>query len=222
MPDNIKPKDDALRQVMRRRKERRPSMELPKEVEDRVMERICAPDKVKSEERRVKSEERRVKNEERRVKSEERRVKNQNVFLLAQLYDSSLFTLHSSFFTLRSSLSILRPLIAAAAIACILVLAETMIPEKQKEDISAIVAKVEIHQPVEPGTNTKREHPQTSVTDTQIASLKKRGLPPKTEKADKIENVAHDPIEKTEVCINCELDAMADELTAMINEFENQ
>ena len=62
MPDNIKPKDDALRQVMRRRKERRPSMELPKEVEDRVMERICAPDKVKSEERRVKSEERRVKN----------------------------------------------------------------------------------------------------------------------------------------------------------------
>ena len=215
MPDNIKPKDDALRQVMRRRKERRPSMELPKEVEDRVMERICAPDKVKSEERRVKSE-------ERRVKSEERRVKNQNVFLLAQLYDSSLFTLHSSFFTLRSSLSILRPLGAAAAIACILVLAETMIPEKQKEDISAIVAKVEIHQPVEPGTNTKREHPQTSVPDTQIASLKKRGLPPKTEKADEIENVAHDPIEKTEVCINCELDAMADELTAMINEFENQ
>ena len=215
MPDNIKPKDDALRQVMRRRKERRPSMELPKEVEDRVMERICAPDKVKSEERRVKSE--------------ERRVKNQNVFLLAQLYDSSLFTLHSSFFTLRSSLftlrsslSILRPLSAAAAIACILVLAETMIPEKQKEDISAIVAKVEIHQPVEPGTNTKREHPQTSVPDTQIASLKKRGLPPKTEKADEIENVAHDPIEKTEVCINCELDAMADELTAMINEFENQ
>ena len=208
MPDNIKPKDDALRQVMRRRKERRPSMELPKEVEDRVMERICAPDK---------------------VKSEERRVKNQNVFLLAQLYDSSLFTLHSSFFTLRSSLftlrsslSILRPLSAAAAIACILVLAETMIPEKQKEDISAIVAKVEIHQPVEPGTNTKREHPQTSVPDTQIASLKKRGLPPKTEKADEIENVAHDPIEKTEVCINCELDAMADELTAMINEFENQ
>ena len=63
MPDNIKPKDDALRQVMRRRKERRPSMELPKEVEDRVMERICAPDKVKSEERRVKSEERRVKNQ---------------------------------------------------------------------------------------------------------------------------------------------------------------
>ena len=55
MPDNIKPKDDALRQVMRRRKERRPSMELPKEVEDRVMERICAPDKVKSEERRVKN-----------------------------------------------------------------------------------------------------------------------------------------------------------------------
>ena len=78
-----------------------------------------------------------------------------------------------------------------------------MIPEKQKEDISAIVAKVEIHQPVEPGTNTKREHPQTSVPDTQIASLKKRGLPPKTEKADEIENVAHDPIEKTEVCINC-------------------
>ena len=201
MPDNIKPKDDALRQVMRRRKERRPSMELPKEVEDRVMERICAPDKVKSEERRVKSE--------------ERRVKNQNVFLLAQLYDSSLFTL-------RSSLSILRPLIAAAAIACILVLAEKMIPEKQKEDISAIVAKVEIYQPVEPGTNIKREHPQTSVPDTQIASLKKRGLPPKTEKADKIENVAHAPLEKTEVCINCELDAMADELTAMINEFENQ
>ena len=201
MPDNIKPKDDALRQVMRRRKERRPSMELPKEVEDRVMERICAPDKVKSEERRVKSE--------------ERRVKNQNVFLLAQLYDSSLFTL-------RSSLSILRPLSAAAAIACILVLAETMIPERQKEDISAIVAKVEIHQPVEPGTNTKREHPQTSVPDTRIALQKKKGLSPKTEKADKIENVAHDPIEKTEVCINCELDAMADELTAMINEFENQ
>lgn len=170
MPDNIKPKDDALRQVMRRRKERRPSMELPKEVEDRVMERIHTP--------------------------------------------------HRGAGGL--SLSILRPLIAAAAIACIFVLAETMIPEKQKEDISAIVAKVEIHQPVEPGTNTKREHPQTSAPDTQIASLKKRGLPPKTEKADEIENVAHDPIEKTEVCINCELDAMADELTAMINEFENQ
>lgn len=178
MPDNIKPKDDALRQVMRRRKERRPSMELPKEVEDRVMERICRSS----------------------PKPDTPSAANTKVVRLW----------------------ILRSLSAAAAIACILVLAETMIPEKQKEDISAIVAKVEIHQPVEPGTNTKREHPQTSVPDTQIASLKKRGLPPKTEKADEIENVAHDPIEKTEVCINCELDAMADELTAMINEFENQ
>ena len=95
-------------------------------------------------------------------------------------------------------------------------------PERQKEDIPAIVAKEEIPQPVEPGTNTKREHPQTSAPDTRIASQKKRGLSPKTEKADKIENVAHAPLEKTEVCINCELDAMADELTAMINEFENQ
>ena len=166
MPDNIKPKDDALRQVMRRRKERRPSMELPKEVEDRVMERIHTP--------------------------------------------------HRGAGGL--SLSILRSLSAAAAIAGFLVLAETMMPERQKEDIPAIVAKEENPQPVEPGTNTKREHPQ----DTRIASQKKRGPSPKTEKADKIENVAHAPLEKTEVCINCELDAMADELTAMINEFENQ
>lgn len=170
MPDNIKPKNDALRQVMRRRKERRPSMELPKEVEDRVMERIHTP--------------------------------------------------HRGAGGL--SLSILRSLSAAAAIAGFLVLAETMMPERQKEDIPAIVAKVEIHQPVEPGTNTKKEHPQTSAPDTRIAPQKKRGPSPKTVKADKFENVPHDPFEKTEVCINCELDAMADELTAMINEFENQ
>ena len=44
--NDIKPKDDALRQLMHRRKERRPMIELPKEVEDRVMERISTMEKV--------------------------------------------------------------------------------------------------------------------------------------------------------------------------------
>ena len=202
MPDNIKPKDDALRQVMRRRKERRPSMELPKEVEDRVMERICAPDKVKSEERRVKSE-------ERRVKSEERRVKNQNVFLLAQLYDSSLFTL-------RSSLSILRPLSAAAAIACILVLAETMIPESQIDVEPALVAKIEVYRPLKPVAEPER--PAVVAADEPAVTQRKRHSPKVRKTA--VRQVTD--VTDAEVCINCELDAMADELTAMINEFENQ
>lgn len=44
--NDIKPQDDAIRQVMHRRKERRPMIELPKEVEDRVMERISTTERV--------------------------------------------------------------------------------------------------------------------------------------------------------------------------------
>ncbi|MGM9707494.1 MAG: hypothetical protein ACI3YM_07790 [Prevotella sp.] len=172
MPDNNKPKDDALRQVMRRRKERRPKMELPKEVEDRVMERICISS----------------------TKPDTPSAANTKVVRLW----------------------ILRSLSAAAAIAGILVLAETMIPESHKDVEPALEAKIEVYRPQE--HVAEHERPAVVAADEPAATHRKLHSP-KVRKT----TVRQLPDESdAEVCINCELDAMADELTAMINEFENQ
>ena len=167
---DIKPKADALRQLMHRRKERRPMIELPKEVEDRVMERISTMEKVSAP----------------RVKA-------------VQLW-------------------ILRAMSAAAAIACIFFLVETMIPE-EKEETSNVVTKTEVPKPVEQEAEPEKEHPQIAEVNPLPTQRKKP-----TPKTNVIATLEDNPPAKAEVdvCIDCEMDAMDDELTAMINEFENQ
>ena len=167
---DIKPKADALRQLMHRRKERRPMIELPKEVEDRVMERISTMEKVSAP----------------RVKA-------------VQLW-------------------ILRAMSAAAAVACIFFLVETMIPE-EKEETSNVVAKTEVPKPVEQEAEPEKEHPQIAEVNPLPTQRKKP-----TPKTNVIATLEDNPPAKAEVdvCIDCEMDAMDDELTAMINEFENQ
>lgn len=167
---DIKPKADALRQLMHRRKERRPMIELPKEVEDRVMERISTMEKVSAP----------------RVKA-------------GQLW-------------------ILRAISAAAAIACIFFLVETMIPE-EKEETSNVVAKTEVPKPVEQEAEPEKEHPQIAEVNPLPTQRKKP-----TPKTNVIATLEDNPPAKAEVdvCIDCEMAAMDCELTAMINEFENQ
>jgi len=167
----IKPKDDALRQLMHRRKERRPMIELPKEVEDRVMERISTIEKASAPRGKVV----------------------QGWFLYAA---------------------------SAAAIACIFFLVETMIPE-EKEEPSSVVAKVEVPKPMEPEVKPEKEQPQIAEVNLRPAQRKK--LTPKT-MTNVIACVKDVSLAKAEadVCIDCEMAAMDCELTAMINEFENQ
>ena len=163
---DIKPKDDALRQLMHRRKERRPMTELPKEIEDRVMERIAAIEKASVPRAKI-----------------------------VQLW-------------------FLRAMSAAAAVACIFFLVETMIPE-EKEESSNVVAKTEVPKRVEQEAEPEKE---VNPLPTQ-----RKKPTPKT-KTNVIATLEDNPLAKAEadVCIDCEMDAMDDELTAMINEFENQ
>lgn len=170
--NDIKPQDDAIRQVMHRRKERRPMIELPKEVEDRVMERISTTERVSAPRGKV-----------------------------VELW----------FF---------RAMSAAAAIACIFFLVETMIPE-EKEEPSNVVAKVEVPKPVEPEAEPEKEQPKIAEVNLRPAQRKK--LTPKT-MTNVIASVKDVSLAKAEadVCIDCEMAAMDCELTVMINEFENQ
>lgn len=167
-PNDIKPQDDAIRQVMHRRKERRPMIELPKEVEDRVMERISTIEKASAPRGKV-----------------------------VQLW-------------------FLRAVSAAAAIACIFFLVETMIPE-EKEEPSNVVAKVEVPQPVEP---EEKELPQIAEVNPHPTQRKKPMSKTKTNVIASVKDVSLAKAE-ADVCIDCEMAAMDDELTAMINEFEN-
>ena len=167
--EDINTKYDAIRQVMHRRKERRPVIELPKEVEDRVMERISTIGKVSAPRGRV----------------------------------VRMWTL--------------RAMSAAAAIASIFFLVETLIPE-EKEGKPNVVAKVEVRKPVEP----EKEQPRIAEASTQSAQRKKHA--PKTKRTivtSKAEDISHAKAEG-DVCIDCEMDAMASDLAAMIDEFENQ
>ena len=170
--NDIKPKDDALRQLMRRRKERRPMIELPKEVEDRVMERISTIEKASAP-----------------------RVK------VMQLW-------------------ILRAVSAAAVIASVFFLVETVIPE-EKEEPSNVVAKVEVRKPIETELEQKKEQPQ--IAEVNLRPTQRKKLTPKT-MTNVIASVKDVSLAKAEadVCIDCEMAAMDCELTAMINEFENQ
>ena len=157
---------------LRRMKERRPMIELPKEVEDRVMERISTMEKVSAP----------------RVKA-------------VQLW-------------------ILRAMSAAAAIACIFFLVETMIPE-EKEEPSNVVAKVEVPKPVEPEAELEKEQPK--IAEVNLRPTQRKKPTPKT-KTNVVASVEDVPLAEAEadVCIDCEMAAMDCELTAMINEFENQ
>ena len=167
---DIKPKDDALRQLMHRRKERRPMTELPREIEDRVMERIAAIEKASVPRAKI-----------------------------VQLW-------------------FLRAMSAAAAVACIFFLVETMIPE-EKEETSNVVAKTEVPKPVEQEAEPEKEHPQSAEVNPRPTQRKKP-----TPKTNVIAALEDNPPAKAEVdvCIDCEMAAMDCELTAMINEFENQ
>lgn len=170
--NDIKPKDDALRQLMHRRKERRPMIELPKEVEDRVMERISTIEKASAP-----------------------RVK------VMQLW-------------------ILRAVSAAAVIASVFFLVETVILE-EKEEPSNVVAKVEVRKPIETESEQKKEQPQVVEEKPRLVQRKK--FTPKA-KPNAVASVEDIPLAEaeTDVCIDCEMDAMDCELTAMINEFENR
>ena len=66
-----------------------------------------------------------------------------------------------------------------------------------------------------------KEHPQ--IAEVNPLPTQRKKPTPKT-KTNVIATLEDNPLAKAEadVCIDCEMDAMDDELTAMINEFENQ
>ena len=165
--NDIQKKDDAFRKVIRRRKERRPIVELPEGFEDRVMERIS-----------------------------ESETKSTNKAKVARLW-------------------LFRAIGAAAVITGIIFLIEVLKPADGV--VQNVVSKVEdAHSPIAP--KTEKVLPQMAEVRTQATPRKKQSSKGRKEK------IARETIVKTEddVCISCELDAMSDELTAMINEFENQ
>ena len=110
---------------------------------------------------------------------------------------------------------VLRAVSAAAVITGIIFLIEVL---KPAEDVAQNkVSKVEdAHSPIAP--ITEKELPQMAEVRTQATPRKKQSSKGRNAKN------TRETILKTEddVCISCELDAMSDELTAMINEFENQ
>lgn len=104
---------------------------------------------------------------------------------------------------------------AAAVITGIIFLIEVLKPADGV--VQNVVSKVEdAHSPIAP--KTEKELLQMAEVRTQATPRKKQSSKGRKEK------IARETIVKTEddVCISCELDAMSDELTAMINEFENQ
>ena len=181
--NDISQKNDALRQVMQRKKSRRKPPVLPEGFEDKVLERIA-----------LSSAER---------PSKQRKTKQVRLWMI-----------HIAS--------------AAAIVAVIFFVAETMIPEKEKEKHNAI-AKVEISKPLKADTK-KEEQSQQKAEAVMPPSHHPAPIPSKQPKRPSIHqesviNTAEKtPFAKVEedVCIDCEMDAMASELIAMINEFENQ
>ena len=165
--NDIQKKDDALRLVMRRRKERRPVVNLPEGFEDRVMERISTSE-----------------------------TKSTNNAKVVRLW-------------------LFRAIGAAAVVTGIIFLVEVLKPAE--DVVQNVVAKIEdAHRPI--SHETEKELPQMAEVRTQATPRKRQSSKVRKEK-----NV-REAIAKTEddVCISCEFEAMSEELTAMINEFENQ
>ena len=120
----------------------------------------------------------------------------------------------------------LRAISAAAVVTAIFLLAEKMMPEK-KEGQSKVVAKVETRKPVEPATEAKEEKPQmedaTAPPPAQRPNVTTAIKHPDTQHSAAV-NIAEEKNFATsdnDVCIDCEMEVMANELTAMMNEFEN-
>lgn len=110
---------------------------------------------------------------------------------------------------------VLRAVSAAAVITGIIFLIEVLKPAE--DVVQNKVSKVEdAHSPIAP--ETEKVLPQMAEVRPQATPRKRQSSKGRKEK------IARETIVKTEddVCISCELDAMSDELTAMINEFENQ
>jgi hypothetical protein len=95
-----------------------------------------------------------------------------------------------------------------------------MIPE-EKEEPSNVVAKVEVPKPVEPEAEQEKEQPK--IAEVNLRPTQRKKPTPKT-KTNVVASVEDVPLAEAEVdvCIDCEMAAMDCELTAMINEFENQ
>lgn len=165
--NDIKKKDDALRLVMQRRKERRPVAELPEGFEDRVMARIYTTETASAPKAKV------------------------------------------------VRLWVLRAVSAAAVVVGVICLIGVLKPDGNKSlDVAAKVE--EVYRPIV--SEPEKELPQMAEVRTPTTPRKRQSPKPrKQETADDVmTKVAED------VCISCEIDAMSDELTAMINEFENQ
>lgn len=194
--NDITKKDDALRLVMQRRKERRPVVELPEGFEDRVMERISGSE-----------------------------TKSTNKAKVARLW-------------------LFRAIGAAAVVSGIIFLVEVKAPEAPPSaperlrvgelrsgmgatiDRLSDLPKTEVSE-VPPTISEGKALP--SYVSSVASSLRSSAVPKGTANAGKPNNktiVAPSGAERgasaASICIDCELDAMSDELTAMINEFENQ
>lgn len=165
--NDITKKDDAIRLVMQRRKERRPVVELPEGFEDRVIERISTTEMASDPKAKV------------------------------------------------VRLWMLRAVSAAAVVVGIIFLIGVLKPDGNKSlDVAAKVE--EVYRPIVP--EPEKELPQMAEVRTQATPRKRQSPKPRKQKTadDVMTKVADD------VCINCEIDAMSNELTAMINEFEKQ
>ena len=194
--NDITKKDDALRLVMQRRKERRPVVELPEGFEDRVMERIS-----------------------------ESETKSTNKAKVVRLW-------------------LFRAIGAAAVVSGIIFLVEVKAPEAPPSaperlrvgelrsgmgatiDLLSDLPKTEVSE-VPPTISEGKALP--SYVSSVASSLRSSAAPKGTANAGKPNNKtivapsgAEGGASEASICIDCELDAMSDELTAMINEFENQ
>ncbi|MBQ8969297.1 MAG: hypothetical protein IJ064_06170 [Bacteroidaceae bacterium] len=174
--DDIRLKDDAFRQAMLRRKAQRPMMEFPKDLEDRVMERIYA----------------------------------------SPLTSGTTIARRGK--TVR--LWIIRAAGVAAVVTGVVFLVGTLRPTERETVSPKVVAKAEVHTPAEP--ETKKELPQTA--EVRTSPIPRMRPQPKAREDVAVKRAEDGAIAKAveDVCINCELDAMSRELTAMIDGFENQ
>ena len=117
---------------------------------------------------------------------------------------------------------------SAAAIAIVFFFAETMMQEKDVEKPKA-VAKAEVRQTIR--TDTKAEERPVHTAELVQATQHHSSPAPRRQhkQPDMLQEPTLDVAEETtlaqtqqDVCIDCEMAAMTSDLTAMINEFENQ
>ena len=117
---------------------------------------------------------------------------------------------------------------SAAAIAIIIFFAETIMQEKTVENPKA-VAKAEVRQTIR--TDTKAEERPVQTAEVVQATQHHSSPAPRRQhkQPDMLQESPLKVAEETmldqtlqDVCIDCEMDAMTSDLTAMFNEFENQ